>query len=120
MSEYFDWIDNLCHKLHHLTQVYMDKHLYYDLELAQNASKHSEYMANQNLLEHSKLLGNLDRENIICISFRDSDEDTLHDAVKMLKASQKHRNNLIRFDVIGIGVAVNTINNLLYITQRFR
>lgn len=120
MSDYFDWIDILCHRLHHLTQVYMNKHFYYDFELAQNASKHSEYMAKKNILEHSKLLGSLDRENIVCISLRDNDEDTLHDAVRILKGCPCHNSNMKRFDILGIGVAVDTSNNMLYVTQRFR
>ena len=120
MNDYFEWIDNLCHRFHHLTQIYMNKPFIYDFKLADGASKHSEYLANKKNLEHSNFNGDYKAENICKTYLLSGDEEALHKAIMELKADKFHRINMERFDVIGIGIAVDTSKNMLYITQRFR
>ena len=105
--------------LFEITEEIMKKRYEYDSSLAENARKHSEYMAREDKLVHAPdyFLWGL-AENVDLAEIGNNYIRTLIRIACQFRDSRVHAENLWRFRQIGIGIAFRYPK--LYVTERFR
>jgi len=115
------WLDSLCPRLHHLLQIALSKNFYYDLSLAEAATKNSIQMMERTSVGHFESLCHPALAEVVSSAeLNNGDEFALRNLANRWKSSSAHRHALINNKNIGIGFAYSPELNLLYATARLR